>query len=120
MFRSSSPHHSAVIEVVEERRDERSAHLSRTQHAVIELAGIVNQPEHMEHVAEVVVRVAEILRMMKERARVVDQVSFVQLPVVADGLGKTRCQLLVEHAQFSCNISMDALVPSGLTLRRLR
>jgi len=76
------PRSSAVIEVVEECRDEEVPHLARSELVTVEYASVVAQVEHVAHVPEVVVRVVHVRRVEKHGAKVVNQVPQVEVPVI--------------------------------------
>gem|GEM_PF-6212896 len=77
-----------MVEVMEEGSDQEVSLLSWSQLQLgrVVPAGLVAEPQDVEHVSEVVVRMPEVLGRVEEGTGVVHQRAFVQALFVAENL----------------------------------
>jgi formylmethanofuran:tetrahydromethanopterin formyltransferase len=63
---------------VEESGDEEVPHLPRVQDVCVILAGVVTEPEDVEEVPEVVIRVVQVPSVVEYDSEVMDEVSLIE------------------------------------------
>lgn len=76
-----------MIEIVKQCGDQEVANLSFGQSSSVENGCVVAQPQYMQHVSEVVVRVVDVLRHEEHDLKIVAQIPGVNALVVPNHLG---------------------------------
>jgi hypothetical protein len=87
-----------MIKIVEESRDQQVAHLPRGQLLLVISACPVAQPQYMQSMPKIMVGVLQVGRIVKQRLKVVDQITFVKFLLIADDHGEITGDLAGLHA----------------------